>query len=199
MLDTDSSFHRWLAHLRVGNEQAVERLWKNFFEQLVVLARGKLHQRYRRLVDEEDVVVSAFDSFCRGIQLGRFPRLADRDDLWKLLVAITVNKILHVVRDQKRLKRGGPGAANQNQTDDEYAMVDQLVGREPTPEFAAQVTEEFERLLSQLPSDELVQLAVWKFEGYSNEEIATRWGRATRTVERKLQLIRQTWERELRQ
>jgi DNA-binding NarL/FixJ family response regulator len=32
-------------------------------------------------------------------------------------------------------------------------------------------------------------------EGYTNEEIAQRWQKAERTVERKLRLIRQFWER----
>jgi DNA-directed RNA polymerase specialized sigma24 family protein len=37
-------------------------------------------------------------------------------------------------------------------------------------------------------------VAVWKMEGYSNEEIATKMNRAVGTVERKLKLIRETWQ-----
>ena len=48
-----------------------------------------------------------------------------------------------------------------------------------------------------LPSEELVQLAVAKMEGETNEEIAARWGKAVRTVERKLKLIRQVWEKDV--
>ena len=46
----------------------------------------------RRAADEEDVALSAFDSFCRGAEQGRFPQLDGRDDLWHLLVVITVRK-----------------------------------------------------------------------------------------------------------
>ena len=44
-----------------------------------------------------------------------------------------------------------------------------------------------------LGDNELVQLATWKMEGFSNEEIAKKVNRTTRTVERKLQLIRKIW------
>lgn len=46
------------------------------------------------------------------------------------------------------------------------------------------------RCLVALDSEELSQLAMWKLEGFTNEEIAVKCGRTTRTVERKLNLIR---------
>jgi DNA-directed RNA polymerase specialized sigma24 family protein len=62
------------------------------------------------------------------------------------------------------------------------------------PEFAAEVAEECRRLLHALDSDELRSIAVWKMEGDTTEEIATRLSCAPRTVERKLHLIRTLWE-----
>jgi DNA-directed RNA polymerase specialized sigma24 family protein len=110
-----------------------------------------------------------------------------------------VHKVLHVVRDQNRLKRGGQfrELAGLEESRDAIAAVNQLVGREPSPEFAVEVAEEFERLIRALNSEELAQLAAWKLEGYTNDEIATKWGRATRTVERKLNLIRKLWAQHL--
>ena len=70
-----------------------------------------------------------------------------------------------------------------------------VIGREPSPEFAAQVTEECERLLSLLPAYR--QIALWKMEGYTNDEIAGKLDCAVPTVERRLRLIRKTWEKEL--
>ena len=52
--------------------------------------------------DEEDVALSAFDSFCRGDGAGRFPRLDDRDDLWRLLLLLTARKAAHLIRDEFR-------------------------------------------------------------------------------------------------
>jgi DNA-binding CsgD family transcriptional regulator len=43
----------------------------------------------------------------------------------------------------------------------------------------------------------LRSVAVWKLEGYTNKEVAAKLGRAPATVERKLRLIRATWEKEV--
>ena len=109
----------------------------------------------RRAADEEDVALSAFDSFCRGVEQGRFPLLNDRDDLWALLVVITVRKAIDLRQHERRQKRGGGQVAGESAldlllgSDDGGAGINQLVGAEPTPELAAQLAEEFELLLSQ--------------------------------------------------
>jgi DNA-directed RNA polymerase specialized sigma24 family protein len=56
-----------------------------------------------------------------------------------------------------------------------------------------QVAEECQRLLGALDDDELKKIAVWKTEGYTNEEIASELGCVLRTVERKVQAIRRQW------
>ena len=67
------------------------------------------------------------------------------------------------------------------------------MSREPSPEFAFEVAEQYQEMMLSLEDEELVQLATWKMLGFSNVEIAKKVGRATRTVERKLQLIRKIW------
>ena len=57
--------------------------------------------------DEEDAALSAFDSLCAGLARGQFPQLADRDDLWRLLVVITTRKVQAQARRRLRQKRGG--------------------------------------------------------------------------------------------
>ena len=76
------------------------------------------------------------------------------------------------------------------------AALEQIEGPEPTPAFAAQVAEEYGRLLERLDSPELRSVAMHKVEGYANEEIAARLGCGLRTVERRLRLIRGIWEQE---
>jgi DNA-directed RNA polymerase specialized sigma24 family protein len=189
------SVTHWLGQLRLGDAAAAQPLWEGYFHRLVGLARAKLRGSPRRAADEEDVALSAFDSFCRGVERGRFPQLEDRDNLWKLLVTITARKALRLVRDQQRQKRGGappeardPSAAEGN--------VEEILGREPTPAFAAQVAEECRRLLEGLGDPELEQLALFKMEGHTNEEVAALLGRAPSTVERKLRIIRSRWGKE---
>ena len=186
----------WLGRLKAGDPTATQKLWEGYFQRLVRLARGRLQAAPRRAADEEDVALSAFDSFCRGVEEGRFPRLSDRDDLWQLLVLLTARKASNLVRLERRQRRGGGKVHNASALaagpQDEAALAN-LIGREPDPEFAVQVAEECRRLLERLEDPTLQAIAVWKMEGHTNEEIADKLGRAVGTVERKLQLIRKIW------
>jgi DNA-directed RNA polymerase specialized sigma24 family protein len=194
MVTADGSVSRWLAQLRAGNHDAAAELWERYFRRLAALARLKLRGAPRRAASEEDVALSAFASFCRGVERGRFPELFDRGSLWRLLVVFTARKAAHQVRDETRLKRGG-------QTDQapppDDVLLEQAVSREPTPELAAQMAEDVHRLLERLGDATLEGIALWKMEGFTNDEIAARLGCAPRTIERKLRLIRRVWEEEL--
>jgi ECF sigma factor len=50
-------------------------------------------------------------------------------------------------------------------------------------------------LMEQFGDPTLRNVATWKLEGYTDEEIAARVGCVTRTVERKLARIRRIWVR----
>jgi DNA-directed RNA polymerase specialized sigma24 family protein len=180
----------WLAQLQAGDPAAAERIWEGYYRRLVQLAREKLRGRPRASADEEDVALSAFVSFCRGAGEGRFPRLADRDDLWRVLVTLTARKAWRQVRHEWRDKRGGGAVVHASALEEGAAH---RVGREPTPEFAALVAEEFRRLLAALADEELRAIAVARMEGYRNAEIADRLGVVERTVERRLKVIRKLW------
>ena len=155
--------------------------------------------RAAAVADEEDAALSAFHSLCAGAAASRFDRLKDRDDLWRLLVVITMRKVYTQVRRQRQLKRGGgrvvPEAALAGLDPDSPGGFEQFIGREPVPEFAAILAEEFQARLGSLPDESLRQVALWKLEGYANDEIADRLGCVSRTVERKLDLIRKAWRR----
>jgi hypothetical protein len=138
--------------------------------------------------------VSAFASFCRAAESQRFPQLANRDDLWRLLVMLTARKVWHRRRFEQTQKRGERAARSGN-----FEMeVDEIVGREPTPEFAAEVADELQSRLARLKKDILVAIALRKLDGYTNDEIAGQLGCATSTVERRLRLIRMEWSEESR-
>jgi RNA polymerase sigma factor (sigma-70 family) len=191
----------WLEQLRAGDQAAAEQLWARYYPRLVGLARKKLQGVPQRVADGEDVALSAFDSFCRGLTAGRFPRLEHRDNLWALLVVITAGKAGDLRQHQGRQKRGGGKVGGESVLDEAFGDpegaggINQVVGAEPTPELAAQVAEEFERLLAKLPSAEVRRVAVWKMEGYTNDEIAALLPCARATVERRLQLIRSVWSK----
>ncbi len=197
------SITRWLGDLKEGDQAAAQPLWERYFSRLVVVARGKL-KRMRRTTadeDEEDAALSAFNSFCAGAAQGKFPKLADRADLWRLLVVITARKAMAQANRQGRKKRGSGRLIDEAMLfgkdfdggEGSLAGLERIAAAGPTPEFAAMMAEECQRLLDALGDDDLRQVAISRMEGYNNDEIADQLGCARRTVARRLDLIRQTW------
>jgi RNA polymerase sigma factor (sigma-70 family) len=187
----------WFAGLADGDDAAIEQIWQKYYDQLVRLARRKLMDANRRMADEEDIAISTFESFCRGAAAGRFPQLSDRQDLWKILVTITAAKAARQKRDAGRQKRGSGKVRGESifggRDDEPGRGIGNVLGSQPTPEMAFLAVEECRRLLEMLPDDTLRQVAQMKLEGYTNEEIADQMQCAPRTVERRLQKIRESW------
>jgi DNA-directed RNA polymerase specialized sigma24 family protein len=197
--EAEGSVTRWIGDLKAGGAAAAQPLWERYFDRLVRLARKQLGagRRPDAVEDEEDAALNAFDSFCRGAAGGRFPKLSDRDDLWRLLVVLTVRKALDQLQRQRAAKRGGgrrlaESALIGGSTGGEAAL-DRLIGPDPTPEFAALVAEQYRRLRAALGDEGLRQVLDLRLEGYDRNEIAVRLGCTVRTVTRKLDVIRQTW------
>lgn len=179
--------------LRCGDHGAAERLWQRYIQRLVGLARTKIGGGPRRAADEEDVALSAFDSFCRRAGRGQFPRLSDGDDLWQVLVVITERKAIDLMRREGRKSRGEGKVKSLSDDAAGGPSAADVVDRGPTPEFAAQAADEFRRLIGLLSDDSLKKVALWKMEGDTNRQIAERLGCIEQTVERKLRSIRQIW------
>ncbi len=185
----------WFTDLQSGNCDAAEKIWKRFRPHLVRLARNKLHGTSRSVSDEEDVVQCAFFDFFRDVEQGRFRDVEDRDDLWRLLVTITARKASNKRRHDRRAKRGsGRILARLGLQRWASRYVDeQIISTGPTPEVAAVIRETCRRLLDQLDDPDLRQIAMWKLDGYTNDEIALWKDCVPRTVRRKVNLIRSKW------
>lgn len=195
-MDPNGSVTVWLHKLKLGDrDEAASRLWETYFRRLVGLARGHLRSRPRASADEEDVALSAFDSFVRAAEQGRFPRLDDRDDLWQVLLVVTSRKAADLIQAENRLKRGGGKVMQVSAAlPDGDSSGPAVAASGPDPAEATAMAEGFERMLRVLGDDQLRQIAVWKLENYSNAEIAGKIGKSDATVERKLKLIRELWE-----
>ena len=189
----------WITQLKTGH-RAAQRLWETFVARLATRARRKLAGTPRRAADEEDVVLSTFDSFCRAAEQSRFPQLEDRDDLWQLLVLRTDRKASNQVRHERQQRRGGGTVLDEGALAPPDAgtacELAQMAAHEPSPEFAAQLAEEWRLLLRRLPDADLHHLALRRMEGYSVAEIAAEMGWAPRTVKRRPQLIRSIWQQD---
>ena len=190
----------WIDRIKDGDGGAADPLWQRYFERLVALARKKLG-RGRRVADEEDVALSAIHSLCAGAAEGRFHVLSDRASLWRLLVMLTARKAAAQIQHQNRQKRGGGRVRGDSVFDAGAADAigwEQVAGSTPTPEFLAQMQEEIERRLDQLGDDSLRNVALLTLEGWTNDEMAKKMNRSTRSIERKLTAIRKIWQTDQR-
>ena len=118
--------------------------------------------------------------------------------LWQILSMIIGRKAIRQNQRERAKKRGGGMVAGESIFEGESGsghprMSEAAVELAPTPELMAIIDEEFHRLLEMLPTDELRKVALAKFEGRTNSEIADQLGRHVRSVERKLQIIRDQW------
>ena len=192
----DNEFSSWLLHLAEGDENVAQEIWNDYFGKMVRLARRKLEGIPSRDADEEDVALSAMNSFYLGMARHKFDHVHNRDDLWKLLVTITVRKATARRRSYFAQKRGGGRVRGESifgHQEDEQGGLACVLGMEPTPELAASVAENCRQMLDQLQDETLRQIALWTLEGYRTEEVAGKLGCVRRTVERKLERIREVW------
>jgi RNA polymerase sigma factor (sigma-70 family) len=201
-ISSSGSVTKLICRVKEGDAAAVRELLARYSRRLLGLARARLQGKELRVADEEDVVQSAFVGFFLGAKRGQYTRLRDRDDLWHLLVKITIRKAQKLVKEQERQKRC-PRRAGQGTPSQDLAgtllvdeAVEQVADPKPPPDLEVVTNETIEHLLSRLGSARLRSIAVWKWQGYSNEEIASALGCSSRTVGRKLAVIRTIWNDE---
>jgi RNA polymerase sigma factor (sigma-70 family) len=184
--EVSQSITRLIRAVQDGSNTAVRPLLEAYFNRLVQLARKRLQNLSGLGGYDEDVALRSFHSVYQRLRDPARPLdLAGRDDLWRLLATRTISRAIDLIRRHRPAEV--PGDLN----------VEQLLSREPTPEEAAEVADDCRRLLDSLPEPELRQIALWKVEGYTNEEIAARLDCVPRTIERKVSRIRMLWKHEL--
>ena len=62
-------------HIKNGREEAAQKLWSDYFPQLVRIARQHLRLLPSRVADEEDMALSAMNGFSRAARQDPFPAL----------------------------------------------------------------------------------------------------------------------------
>jgi RNA polymerase sigma factor (sigma-70 family) len=196
----DGSVTRLIHDLRSDDptvrDVAARLIWQRYFHSLLELARSNLDRRVRRRTDEEDVAQSMYKSFCLRQQRGEFD-LSGRDDLWRLLVTITLRKVRNAVGANRRRKRDvarEQRIGTENTRASRQWMLEAMDAAVPTPAEAMVLNEALERRLDALGDPGLRQISLWRLEGYSNREIAERLDCTERSIERKLGRIRTVWK-----
>src|SRR5689334_3501065 len=87
-----------LASPDVGvRDEAALRIWQAYSARLAGLVRRRLGHKIARREDEDDVLQSMFESFCRR-RRNAGVGLRDRDELWRFLVLITLRKVANAAK-----------------------------------------------------------------------------------------------------
>ncbi len=180
-------------------DEAARVIWDRFSSRLQALVRRHLDNRIRRREDEQDILQSMYSSFCMGQFEGMTPP-SSRAELWKLLVRITMCKVVNTAHRHmaaRRDVRRESAPLRERTSGGESAfpqwMLEHVDTAQPSHEEKVIVLEELDRLLQGLP-EELRQIVLWKLDGFTNAEIACSIGRTVRCVELKMQLIRKRLE-----
>ena len=180
-----------LENWKSGDQNAASLLFDRYVHQLMGLARSRLSERMKRRIEPEDVVNSAYRSFFRKAEAGRYG-LEKPGDLWRLLAAITVSKLrgqveFHTAKKRRVYSEESVGG------DYAYSVHPEAVVDEPSPADAAALEEELRSAIERMDSmqSKILELAL---ADYTADEIATEIQRSVRTVRRNLQQIRQDLE-----
>ena len=184
------SVTHWIDLLKTGDAAAARHIWDRFFSRLVGLAQAQLRGLPCGPADGEDVALSAFNRFCLAARRGQFPRLEDRDDLWRLLTLLAERKARDQRRRQGREKRGGGQVhdeawlAGRNGTDAGEGGLAGFASPGPTRNSPLFWRRNAAPCSGVSTTTGCAPVAVAKMEGNTNQELAAEMGCSVRTVER---------------
>lgn len=185
MSDHPADDRELVAAFKAGSEAAARELFDRYCEKLMRLARRRIGQRMATRVDPEDVIQSAFRTFFVHVRNDDFT-FQHENDLFKLLVRLTVNKALRQIAHHRAAKRD-PGRET-GQGTEATDMLRNLTAHDPSPEVEVAVIDEFERFLEKLPEFDRRVLEM-RVQGHSSAEIAEALGTYERKIRRVLERI----------
>ncbi|MDA1232146.1 MAG: ECF-type sigma factor [Planctomycetota bacterium] len=184
----------WVCSLKDGDADAAQHLWDRYSHKLIAHAgkRIQAHNCPQGTVVAEDVAASVFESLWKGANAGRFENVADRDELWWLLQAMTKRKVVsHIRHAAAQMRNPGKSPVTLSDPGNTYR---ELMSDEPNGDYVVMMQDQFSHLLSLLRDAKLRQIAVLKLEGCSNDEICRQLSISSATTTRKMRLIRETWQ-----
>jgi RNA polymerase sigma-70 factor (ECF subfamily) len=179
-----------LKNAKLGDATAESRLHQTFVSRLVRLASNRINSRFRAKIEPEEIVQSVFVSFFRRHSKGEF-HFEDWNDLWALLVKITVRKCANKVEGFLAAKRNINREVQGKVSYSKDSSINAL-SNEPTAQEVVIFNEMLDQLLDCL-SDLQQSVVVLRLQGYSNLEISEKIGRSERTVYRTLQQVREVF------
>lgn len=189
---TDDVSKKLLLQWQAGNARAADELFHRYADRLIALVRTRLSAKLSQRLDPEDVVQSAYRSFFAGARAGRFG-IERGGDLWRLLVAITLNKLHNQIDHHAAGKRNvalEQSFANETSLS---GLRPQTLARDPSPVEAILLADGVEQLMRQLePLDR--RILELRLQGYDVCEIVADTNRSVASVYRILARVKRHLE-----
>ena len=196
---TNGSITDLIGGLKIGSGESGEKLFQRYHARIVSLARSKLGSTALLGADEEDVALSVLNALLDGAPRNKFPDLANREELWKLLRTITIRKVWDLKKQAKTVRRGRGLVRTESDLrtgEDDDEGLSNIEGREHPADLALEVADEIQCRLKALSDHQFRLILLLKLEGYTHEDIAVRLGCTRRTVIRRVNSIRDAWNSE---
>lgn len=192
-LSVAESLRRW----ELGDESAADELYARYVERLRRLAESRLSARVKQRVDADDIVQTVFRTFFRRGRDGEF-HVSESGTLWRLLAAITVNKVRMKVRYEGRSRRDYRVECPLDGVSDDGAvpLPVESFAVNPSDEEAVVVTDLLENVMRGLTERESRIIGLFA-EGHSRSEIADLAGTTRRTVQRVIDRVAERLRREV--
>jgi RNA polymerase sigma-70 factor (ECF subfamily) len=168
-MPTDATFDELIRLIGAGDDQAAARLVRDFEPAVRRVLRARLRDNpgARREFDSMDICQSVMANFFVRAATGQFD-LKEPDDLTKLLLTMTRNKLAEKMRRQHRQRRDSRRTVGGVE---ELA----LAGPEPSPSSVFAGKELLEEVRQRLGEDDR-QLVELRSQGRSWEEVAVSLG-----------------------
>jgi RNA polymerase sigma-70 factor (ECF subfamily) len=189
-----TQFDAMVRGLVEGEDAAYAEFWERYGKRLHGIAQNKFPTALKRRLEPEDLVQSVCRSFFRRATAGQL-ELSHAESLWRLLCAITLNKIKMKLRFHYAQRRD---VTRESDMTNEPRGSDSDAPFEPadtgqSPDAALMFAEQLQHVMSMLDAaeQEILQL---KLEEFNNDEIAAKVGRSERTVRRTLNRVKEKLE-----
>ena len=167
-MPSDPSFNEFIRRVGGGDEEAAARLVRDFEPVVRRVLRARLRDvGARREFDSMDICQSVLANFFVRAVAGQYD-LKEPDDLIKLLLTMTRNKVAEKMRRQRRLRRDSRRTKGGVE---ELA----LASRDPSPSSVVADKELLEKA-RQCLSEEERQLVELRGQGFSWEEVSDALG-----------------------
>jgi RNA polymerase sigma factor (sigma-70 family) len=197
-----------------GLEQAAAEIYQRYSQPLQEYIKFRCQMGCARVVDEEDIVQEAMVDLLRGAPKGRFRELDNRQDLWQVLRVLAKRRAIDQFRRETAAVYGNGEVRGESVFDSPAGSSSEIAGLDGHPEgrlvprnelspwMIRLIEEEFQQWMDLLsavdrekPRSRLQEIAQLRYEGHTVAEIAKRFDCSTRTIEKRLELIRKIWSK----